>query len=655
MLRKHHIKSKMNFLIWGTGERGKRISFHIGYNNIIAFIDDDVNKIGEKFLNISIISYDEYKNKYLDTILVLTTHEDEIISQLNKDGISSFLCMSKCPEDFQSPYTRNILKNALIKTINTNEKYLIFGESLYSILLLGWLRELSLDHEPYLLVSPNISRQLLNILRKNFGKKILTDVDDLLYVPDKIYVTENFLENKLPENLRSRTENLLRFSENIDEYYNPGLERFKNIHFGKRCFIVATGSSLQIKDLEILKEHGEICISMNKIFKIFDETTWRPDYYVAQDFRMMKNYEEEILALDVKGVFISDGYAPFIEKVKNKHNIYINHMGVVWDTSEDVPFSEDISRICYISGTVAYSCFQIAAYMGFTEIYLLGIDFSGKDKEWEKYTHCHDLKNHNMSYFGNQFEHSYESAKKYANSHGIKIFNAGRHSSLSVFPKIDFDSLFQDDHKIQALNLLNKNVRISYECSIKNVEFGEYANVAHHAQISDSSIGKRTSIGRYTKIRETIVGKYCSISWDVTVGAVTHPFNHISSHAFTYRKQFGICDEDYNIPQKQTIIGNDVWIGCNSVILSGIKIGDGAIVGAGSVVTKDVEPYSIVAGAPAHFIKYRFDKEYIKRLLQLKWWEFSDEDLKKNQFLFTQNLDENILNYLEKSCNNGGE
>ena len=76
-----------------------------------------------------------------------------------------------------------------------------------------------------------------------------------------------------------------------------------------------------------------------------------------------------------------------------------------------------------------------------------------------------------------------------------------------------------------------------------------------------------------------------------------------------------------------TIIGNDVWIGRESVIMPGVKIGDGAIIGAYSVVTKDVPPYSVAGGNPAKFIKKRFDEELIELLLKIKWWDFEPEKL----------------------------
>lgn len=193
--------------------------------------------------------------------------------------------------------------------------------------------------------------------------------------------------------------------------------------------------------------------------------------------------------------------------------------------------------------------------------------------------------------------------------------------------------------KNQKENIYQKrNIVVAYECDIVNSELEEYCNLAHHSSLMNCYIGKRTSIGRYSKIRDARIGKYCSVSWDVTIGAVSHPSTHISSHAFPYRKQFGLVEQDFNIEQKTTWIGNDVWIGCNSVILSGVSVGDGAIIGAGAVVTKDVPSYGIVTGVPARLLRYRFESEVIKELQTIQWWDFPDDVIKKHIDLFNQEI-----------------
>jgi acetyltransferase-like isoleucine patch superfamily enzyme len=82
-------------------------------------------------------------------------------------------------------------------------------------------------------------------------------------------------------------------------------------------------------------------------------------------------------------------------------------------------------------------------------------------------------------------------------------------------------------------------------------------------------------------------------------------------------------------------IGNDVWIGTSAIILSGVKIGHGAVVAAGSIVTKSVPPYAIVGGNPAKIIKYRLSEEKIEELLEMKWWDWSEEKIKKNIDFFS--------------------
>ena len=187
--------------------------------------------------------------------------------------------------------------------------------------------------------------------------------------------------------------------------------------------------------------------------------------------------------------------------------------------------------------------------------------------------------------------------------------------------------------------------------SIANCTFEEHVFIAHHAQIQDSHIGNHSSIGRFDKIRETDIGRYCSIGWDVTIGAPTHPFKTVTSCALTYRKEYGVVDFDANLPQKRTTIGNDVWIGCDVTIIAGVTVGDGAVIGAGAVVTKDIPPYEIWGGVPARKIASRFNKEIIDILEEIKWWTWSSDDIKKHLDLFNKELDYDTVVTLKEYCN----
>lgn len=145
-------------------------------------------------------------------------------------------------------------------------------------------------------------------------------------------------------------------------------------------------------------------------------------------------------------------------------------------------------------------------------------------------------------------------------------------------------------------------------------------------------VGKRNGLCSPDKIK---IGDYCCISNSAYFAPSTHPTNWLSVHPFQYRKKldsklYGEFPSNpnpilYDESPKSIEIGNDVWIADHTFIMGGVKIGDGAIIGMNAVVTKDVPPYAIAVGVPAHVVKYRFEPEIIEKLLQLKWWELPYE------------------------------
>lgn len=152
-----------------------------------------------------------------------------------------------------------------------------------------------------------------------------------------------------------------------------------------------------------------------------------------------------------------------------------------------------------------------------------------------------------------------------------------------------------------------------------------------------SEITPETTLDKYSYISGprsfvdgAIIGKYCSIARQVTIGIKGHNYNWVTTSPIITSPMYGFIDNNIDEPQKDNvIIGNDVWIGMNVMIMRGIKIGDGAVVAAGSIVTKDVEPYSIVGGNPARHIKYRFSQDIIKKLLSIKWWDWEESTIKE--------------------------
>lgn len=125
----------------------------------------------------------------------------------------------------------------------------------------------------------------------------------------------------------------------------------------------------------------------------------------------------------------------------------------------------------------------------------------------------------------------------------------------------------------------------------------------------------------------TKFGNYCSIASGVRIFRANHPLNIFTSHPIFYNPLMGFVKKD-KLTRPQLEIGNDVWIGANAIILPSCKvIGNGAILGAGSVVTKDVPPYSIVVGNPAKLIKQRFNERQIQYIEGTKWWEHNMTEL----------------------------
>ena len=122
----------------------------------------------------------------------------------------------------------------------------------------------------------------------------------------------------------------------------------------------------------------------------------------------------------------------------------------------------------------------------------------------------------------------------------------------------------------------------------------------------------------------TVIGKYCSIGAGVRIGADYHPTNYISTSPKLYQQDYK-NGKLVHFPHIE--IGNDVWIGWNVLILKSCKIGTGAVIGAGSVVTHDVPPYAVVAGNPARIIRYRYSESDIAKLLESEWWNYPHENL----------------------------
>lgn len=191
---------------------------------------------------------------------------------------------------------------------------------------------------------------------------------------------------------------------------------------------------------------------------------------------------------------------------------------------------------------------------------------------------------------------------------------------------------------LSRLQINNPLCKFYSGSKIFNTSFGKNIVVFDYVLMDSCTIGNRTYIQKRATIFNAEIGKFCSIGSDVSIGPGIHKMDGISTNPIFYLKNTPLpntyCDDDLFESSKRTIIGHDVWIGEKAIILDGITIGTGAIIAAGAVVTKDVEPYSIVGGVPAKLIRFRFTEAEIKVILKSNWWNFPESWFEKNFMAF---------------------
>lgn len=210
-------------------------------------------------------------------------------------------------------------------------------------------------------------------------------------------------------------------------------------------------------------------------------------------------------------------------------------------------------------------------------------------------------------------------------------------------------ALYENIIRIKAGASKTTNIRI--KTKIVNCKFDGYNVIDRGTSLQNTHVGFASVMGPQCKFAYTEIGKYCSIAPNVRVVIGTHPSSKFVSTCpvfYSTRPGRGIgfaqknLFEEFEFLDDEKIsvkIGNDVWIGANATILQGLTIGDGAIIAAGAVVTRNVEPFEIVGGVPAKTIRYRFDSDQIKIIQQSKWWDKDIDWLEQNAQIFADIVD----------------
>ncbi len=186
---------------------------------------------------------------------------------------------------------------------------------------------------------------------------------------------------------------------------------------------------------------------------------------------------------------------------------------------------------------------------------------------------------------------------------------------------------------IKLFNRKNNKTFLNEKINEKNVYIGDYTY-------------GRINIKKFDNTTQLRIGKFCSFSQNITIllGG-EHNSHWISTYPFNefFKEKISRKIEGHPATKGNIVIGNDVWVGYGSLILSGVNIGDGAVIGANSVVSKDIPPYAIAAGNPVKILKFRFSENIIEQLLRIKWWNWDMEKILKNApLLQSDNMEEFI-------------
>ena len=159
-----------------------------------------------------------------------------------------------------------------------------------------------------------------------------------------------------------------------------------------------------------------------------------------------------------------------------------------------------------------------------------------------------------------------------------------------------------------------------------HAKYDKKVTISENVVVSPTvSIGKYSYVNRNSSIENCTIGNYCSISSGVWVCPYEHRLDLFSTHPFL------LCN--FKEKREKVSIGNDVLISLNAIILSGVRVGDGAVIAAGSVVTHDVEPFEIVGGVPAKHIKWRFPKEMQDAIIKSEWWKRDPNEIDKDNII----------------------
>lgn len=428
--------------LFGGGNNAYGVIAYLGRENIIAIVDNEPKKQGKQLLGISIIGFSDYVNcQDGETIVITTAMFEEIIRQLENNGIENYtiapmIIMGIADADQIIKEWRLFEKNNLV----------IIGCNIVSEKICNLLFTINPRMNIKVVVNTSFEIDLASRL------KLQTITYDEIEDNDQILLCKESLDSieKMTLNRCGNVYDVFSLMPESNRIYKSRLELLKGIHDNEECFIVGNGPSLLLEDLEKIHELGIPSFGLNMIYKLYNSTKWKPAYYVVTEYNIYRTYYDEIKELPHENMFIKNFYYKEDTPDLENANYYPGYAKRGYYDNQR--FSNDISQVVYAGYTVAFDALQIAVYMGFKTIYLIGMDFSYLNDPSEKGNHVYD----NIStekrvavgriYLDASIE-AMKSAKKYADEHRINIYNATRGGKLEVFERVDIDNIFAEGKK----------------------------------------------------------------------------------------------------------------------------------------------------------------------------------------------------------------
>lgn len=423
------------YVLFGAGITGMATLCYYGKDAIVAVIDNDPKKVGNVYEGIPVISFKTYLKEYKDLTIIVSIYSKnyfECIEQMKGEGVSNYFTSPPVIYGLDTP--EEFAENKGLREC----KHIVFYGS----------NPIAERIEAYISGSDVEIDYIDNQLCQTGEKQNIIEIDNLKE-EDTLVLTTNEVENPvrtlLKKNFSGKVVDIYQYQEERKEKY-ISLEKYKNLYQGKRCFVIGNGPSLRKEDLSVLEEKDEISFASNGIFHIFDGISWRPTHYMVCDMMCYKIMQQDIKKIENEDAFIVDYSYVDCERPEKANRFYmINKLY----TGNRFGFSDDAVRGFYSGRTITYVMIQMACYMGINEIYLLGVDWTGGKGtgvgriDFYEGNQERIAKSSQFDLFTEE-KHAFETAREYAESHGIKIYNATRGGELGVFERVDFDCLFSE-------------------------------------------------------------------------------------------------------------------------------------------------------------------------------------------------------------------